>query len=146
MSSCIFCAIVARSAPAHRIYEDEQFVAFLDIYPVRPGHTLVIFREHGQFLDDFDAEQCGQLFRLGKRLGSAIRASALPCDDLNYVLNDGPAANQTVPHAHLHVVPRRRGDLGKLGRVLLRRPVQAMLGQTPARRLERQAQLIRAAL
>ena len=146
MSSCIFCAIAARTAPAHRIYEDDSFVAFLDIYPILPGHTLVIPREHHQFLSGQSDAAAGALFAMGARIGRAIRASELACDDLNYVLNDGPAANQTVAHAHLHLVPRVRGDLRSLARMLLQRPVQTWLGEAPSGRLAEQATIIRRAL
>ena len=145
MSQCIFCQIVARRAPAHRVYEDQHFVAFLDIYPVRPGHTLVIPRHHGQFLSDFEAQEMGRLFSVAHRICAGIRRS-LDCDDLNLVLNDGPAANQTVPHVHLHLVPRVRGDLHKLAAVLATRPIQPILGAASASILERQAELIRKAL
>ena len=146
MTSCIFCQIVAKEAPAHVVYEDEHFLAFLDIYPVRPGHTLVIPRQHGQFLSDFAPEASGALFVLGQRLGQAIRDSELACQDLNYVLNDGPVANQTVPHVHLHLVPRVRRDLGKLVGMLARRPIQPLLGAAPPPLLAQQARLIRASL
>jgi diadenosine tetraphosphate (Ap4A) HIT family hydrolase len=146
MSGCIFCKIVAGSAPAHRVYEDEHFLAFLDIYPVRPGHTLVIPRQHGQFLSDFEPSQSGELFALGQRLGGAIRRSPIPCEDINFVLNDGPAANQTVPHVHLHLVPRTRKDLHKVAAVLARRPIQPLLGAASPGLLERQAEQIRSAI
>ena len=146
MRACIFCSIVAKTARAHLVHEDEHFLAFLDIYPLRPGHTLIIPREHGQFLGDFSPRRSGELFALGHRLGEAIRGSGLGCDDLNFVLNDGPAANQTVPHVHLHLVPRIRGDLRKLASVLARRPIQPFLGQASAHTLERQAKQIREAL
>lgn len=146
MKACIFCKILANLAPAHRVYEDEQFLAFLDIYPVRPGHMLVIPKQHGQYLSDFEPEIHGALFALGQRLSAAIRRSSLPCDDINFLLNDGPAANQTVAHAHLHLLPRRRGDLHKVAAVLARRPIQPILGQAADRVLSSQAQQIRDAL
>jgi histidine triad (HIT) family protein len=146
MKACIFCKIVANSAPAHRVYEDERFLAFLDIYPVRPGHTLVIPKQHGQFLSDFDPSLVGDLFILGQRLGAAIRRSTLVCEDINYVLNDGPAANQTVAHAHLHLLPRQRRDLHKIAAVLARRPIQPLLGAAPEKALARVAEQIRDAL
>lgn len=146
MSACIFCSIVAKTAPAHLVHEDEHFLAFLDIYPVRPGHTLVIPRRHGQYLSDFEAKESGELFALGQRLSEGIRRSELGCDDLNFVLNDGPAANQTVPHVHLHLLPRFRGDLRKVASVLARRPIQPFLGQASPRVLAQQARQIRDAL
>jgi diadenosine tetraphosphate (Ap4A) HIT family hydrolase len=121
-------------------------LAFLDIYPVRPGHTLVIPKQHGQYLSDFEPARLGALFVLGQRLGAAIRSSSLVCQDINYVLNDGPAANQTVPHVHLHLVPRHGGDLHKVASMLAKRPIQGFLGQAPDAELRRQAEEIRKAL
>lgn len=146
MAACIFCKILANSAPAHRVFEDAHFLAFLDIYPVRPGHTLVIPKQHGQYLSDFEPTQLGALFALGQRLGAAIRSSGLGCQDINYLLNDGPAANQTVPHVHLHLVPRQAGDLHKVAGMLAKRPIQAFLGQASDAELRRQANEIRRAL
>lgn len=146
MAACIFCKILANSAPAHRVYEDEHFLAFLDIYPVRPGHLLVIPKRHGQYLSDFEPGEAGALFALAQRLGDAIRRSDIDCDDLNYVLNDGPAANQTVPHLHMHLLPRTRGDLHKVAAVLARRPIQPILGQAAVTQLDRVASQIREAL
>lgn len=143
MPACIFCEIVAERAPSHRVYEDEMFVAFLDIYPVRPGHTLLIPKEHDQFLGDLPAGVAGRLFETGARIAAGIRRSELGGGDINFVLNDGPVANQTVPHVHLHLVPRQPRDLGKLARMLLQRPVQGLLGQAPSGHLKTQARTIR---
>ncbi len=142
---CVFCAIAAGRAPASIVWQDERFVAFLDIYPVRPGHTLVIPRRHAPLLADLDGD-IGPLFVHAAALAAARRPSGLPCDDLNLVLNDGRAANQTVPHAHVHLVPRRRGDFPTLLRKLAQRPVQRLLGGPDRAALDRDAAAIRAAL
>jgi diadenosine tetraphosphate (Ap4A) HIT family hydrolase len=142
---CVFCAIVAGRAPASVVWEDERFVAFLDIYPVTVGHMLVVPRRHTPLLADL-GDDAAALFGHAVRLAGAMRRSGLPCDDLNLVLNDGRAANQTVPHAHVHVVPRRRGDFGTLLRKLLQRPVQRLLGGPARDELDRQAAAIRLAL
>lgn len=123
VSGCIFCRIVAGEAPATRVYEDERVLAFLDIRPITRGHTLVVPKRHATHLDDLDAELGADLFRVGHRLAKALRRSDLAADGANLVLNDGKAAFQTVHHVHLHVVPRRGGDLFTFARgFLLRRP------------------------
>ncbi len=111
--SCIFCAIAAGEAPSTKVFEDETYVAFLDIRPITRGHTLVIPKQHAADLDDLDPEVGAGLFRLGHGIAKAMRRSDLAADGANLVFNDGKAAFQTVPHAHLHVVPRRHGDLGR---------------------------------
>ncbi|WP_068280632.1 HIT family protein [Aldersonia kunmingensis] len=110
MSSCIFCQIVRGEAPATRVYEDDDFLAFLDIRPITRGHTLVIPKQHSTELEDLDRDAGARLFRLGHHLALAMRRSDLAADGANLALNDGTAAFQTVGHVHLHVVPRQHGD------------------------------------
>lgn len=143
--SCIFCQIVSGESEASRVYEDEEFLAFLDIYPIRPGHLLLIPRHHGQFVADYDESAMGRLFMLGTRLAKAMRRGQL-CKDINFVLNDGPAANQTVAHVHLHLVPRTPRDTAMLAKKLLQRPVQPLLGREKRSTLDRQAKTIAIAL
>jgi histidine triad (HIT) family protein len=142
---CIFCAIVRGEAPASVVWEDDRFVAFLDIHPMQAGHTLVIPRRHAPLLADV-GEEAAALFGHAARIAAAVRASGLPCDDVNVLLNDGRAANQTVAHAHVHVIPRVYGDLPRLARKLLQRPLQRWLGQPSRAELDRQAAAIRGAV
>jgi len=142
---CIFCEIARDRAPSSRVLEDEQFIALLDIYPMRPGHTLIIPRRHAVLLAELAAGELAALFTHAARLGTALRRG-VPCDDVNLIVNDGRAANQSVPHVHVHLIPRRRGDLARLLGKLVQRPVQPLLGGPPRATLDRQAAEIRAAL
>lgn len=108
--SCVFCAIVAGDAPAIRIYEDDDYLAFLDIRPFTRGHTLVIPKQHCVDLTDTPPEAVAQLAKIGQRIARAARESGLHADGNNIAINDGKAAFQSVFHIHLHVVPRRSGD------------------------------------
>lgn len=139
---CVFCAIVAGDAPASVVFADDDLVAFLDIHPMRPGHTLVVPRAHAGHLAQVAAPVRARLWQRAGEIGNAMRASSLGCLDVNIVLNDGPAANQTVPHVHVHVIPRTRRDLPLLLRMLAQRPVQAVLGGPPRAVLDKQAALI----
>ncbi|MBO0853315.1 MAG: HIT family protein [Nocardia sp.] len=123
MSGCIFCRIVAGQAPATPVYEDERIYAFLDIRPITRGHTLVIPKTHAADLDELDAELGAELFRVGHRIAKALPRGGLGSDGANLLINNGRSAFQTVHHVHLHVIPRRRGDLLTFARgLLLRRP------------------------
>ncbi|MEV6139943.1 HIT family protein [Nocardia sp. NPDC051990] len=123
MNDCVFCRIAAGQAPATKVYEDDTLCAFLDIRPIARGHTLVIPKRHASELADLDADSGADIFRAGHRLALAIRRSELAADGANLVLNDGTAAFQTVPHVHLHVIPRRHRDkLSFAAGLLLRRP------------------------
>ena len=108
--SCVFCAIVAGDAPAIRIYEDDDYLALLDIRPFTRGHTLVIPKVHTVDLTDTPPETVAQLAVIGQRIAKAARASGLHADGNNIAINDGKSAFQSVFHIHLHVVPRKTGD------------------------------------
>lgn len=126
VNDCVFCRIVAGEAPATKVYEDDTLCAFLDIRPIARGHILVIPKRHATELEDLDPDTGAELFRAGHRLALAIRRGGLAADGANLILNDGTAAFQTVPHVHLHVVPRRHGDkLRFAAGFLLRRPHDA---------------------
>jgi histidine triad (HIT) family protein len=108
--SCVFCAIVAGEAPAIRIYEDDDYLAILDIRPIVRGHTLVIPKKHTVDLTDTPADTVADLVRIGQRIGKAARVSELEADGNNIAINDGKPAFQSVFHIHLHVAPRKSGD------------------------------------
>lgn len=110
---CIFCDIVAKKAPASLVYEDDQFMAFMDLFPMRPGHTLVIPKHHAGYVSELTPALRSGLFEMGNRIVLAQQKAGLRIDGHNLIINDGPAANQHVPHVHLHVIPRIRGDLHK---------------------------------
>ncbi len=108
--SCVFCAVVAGEAPTIPVYEDDDYLAILDIRPIVRGHVLVIPRVHTVDLTDTPPATVADMMRIGQRIARAARASALHADGNNIVLNDGKAAFQSVLHIHLHVAPRKSGD------------------------------------
>ncbi len=124
---CIFCAIVAGTAPASVIYDDAEVLAFLDIQPVTPGHLLVIPKRHAPLLADLDEATGARVFRVAMRLARALRASGLRCEGINLFLADGEAAGQEVFHVHLHVFPRFVGDSFRIDADWSVRPPRAEL-------------------
>ncbi|HEX3814316.1 MAG TPA: HIT family protein [Mycobacteriales bacterium] len=108
--SCVFCEIAAGRAEASVVHADDQLLAFLDISPVTPGHTVVVPRRHATDLAELDPDTGGALFRTGQRIALALRRSGLRCEGVNLFLADGVAAGQEVFHVHLHVLPRFAGD------------------------------------
>lgn len=147
---CIFCRIVAGELPASVVHRGERFWAFLDIHPIRPGHVLVIPTRHAAHLDGVDPETAERIWQLGREISAALRASDLPCEACHFVLNDGRAAWQTVPHAHLHVIPRSRRDSARATINLVRNLLGAVLPYRESRRrrsvLDAQAEEIRRSL
>ncbi|ETS61685.1 hypothetical protein PaG_04184 [Moesziomyces aphidis] len=99
---CAFCRIVAGQSPAHVVYEDEENVAFLDILPLRPGHTLVIPKKHVQQLSHLDGATAASLSQALVRTTQAI-GRALDDERLQVITNQIYA--QLVPHVHFHIVP-----------------------------------------
>ena len=109
MRNCIFCKIIKGDIPCVKIYEDDLVLAFLDINPINPGHTLVIPKEHHTSVATIPEQTAGRMFLVASRLGVAARR-ALNVDGFNLHLADGTCAGQVVMHAHLHVVPRSLED------------------------------------
>jgi histidine triad (HIT) family protein len=107
--SCAFCAIVRDGAPANIVAETERTVAFLDRRPLFPGHTLLVPREHRETLPDLPVDQVGPLFAQARRLAEAmILPEGLGAEGSFVAINN--TISQSVPHLHVHVVPRRRKD------------------------------------
>ncbi len=106
-STCVFCDIVAGRHPADLVFSDELTVAFLDIRPVFKGHLLVLPRQHVGTLADLPAELVGPFFQR-VQLVSAVMPEAIGCQGTFVAENN--VVSQSVPHLHVHVVPRTKGD------------------------------------
>lgn len=107
---CVFCGIVAGALPSSVVVDTATVLAFMDIDPVTPGHTLVIPKEHLPDLADLDDELAGEMMAVARRVAAALRRTDLRCDGVNLFYADGEAAFQEVFHAHLHVFPRSADD------------------------------------
>jgi histidine triad (HIT) family protein len=110
LKDCGFCRILAGKAEASFLFRDERVAAFMDITPVNPGHLLVIPNRHAVYLSELDPADGARIFEVAQSLAVALRRSGLKCEAVNLFLADGEQAGQEVPHAHLHVIPRFRGD------------------------------------
>lgn len=109
MDECIFCRIVAGTAPAHRVYEDDHTLAFMDVFPVADGHTLVITREHAATIFEASEAALTAVAATARRVAHALQATLAPDGLMVFQLN-GAAAMQTVFHYHMHLLPRRQGE------------------------------------
>jgi len=107
MEGCAFCAIVSGAVPAHVVLADEVAVAFLDSRPVFKGHVLVVPREHAETLSDLPTRVIGPLFERVQQV-SGVMPGALGSQGTFVALNN--KVSQSVPHLHVHVVPRTKGD------------------------------------
>jgi len=107
--NCVFCDIVQRTVPSHVIYEDEDFIAILDKYPISIGHTLVLPKKHiGRVQDLSQNEFCAMYARVHALNG--LITARLGASASHISINDGAAANQLVPHVHVHIIPRNEDD------------------------------------
>ncbi|MFV3412223.1 HIT family protein [Pseudomonas nitroreducens] len=142
---CVFCAIAAGRVPARILYEDDHFIVLLDIYPLRPAHLLLVAREHATFLHQLSEAAQQDLIPLAERMERVLRRAGYGRVGINLLVNDGPAANQHVPHFHLHLIPRELSDLPAL---LLRALTRFLpLGRKRMQnRLERELHQLREAL
>ncbi|HVU75726.1 MAG TPA: HIT family protein [Candidatus Paceibacterota bacterium] len=109
MNECIFCKIVAGDIPSYRVAENEFAYAFLDIHPANPGHTLVIPKRHAVTVFDTTAEEWRAISDLVRDLSIAVE-KATDAEGLNIKMNNRVHGGQEVMHAHVHVVPRYKGD------------------------------------
>lgn len=114
MPQCIFCQISNKTLPASVVYEDDLCMAFMDIFPVKAGHVLIIPKIHGGCLHELEENTRAHLFSVANDILQAQRAAGIVIDGANFLVNDGKAANQHVPHVHIHIVPRDKGDLLKV--------------------------------
>lgn len=106
---CLFCKIVAGEIPAHKVYEDDKFIAFLDIKPVNPGHALIIPKAHYRNLFDMPSDLMSELGPLIKKIALAVK-EATKAEGINIGWNNEPAAGQLIYHSHTHIMPRFEGD------------------------------------
>ena len=113
MEDCIFCKIVKKEIPSTIIYEDDNFLAFLDVAPANKGHTLVIPKEHHKTIRDIPDSLLKDVIVVVKKISSAVR-SGVVCDGISINMSNGEEAGQVVPHAHFHIIPRVSGDGLKL--------------------------------
>ena len=96
---CIFCRIAAGEIPSHVVYEDDQLKAFLDIQPIRPGHVLIVPKQHHDYFDDLPSALAASIVHLGQRLGKAMKA-IYGVERVAFLFT-----GTDVAHVHAHVVP-----------------------------------------
>jgi histidine triad (HIT) family protein len=106
-SPCLFCEIAAGRVPVAKVFEDDDFVAFLDHRPLFPGHCLLIPRTHYETLPDLPVSETGPLFERARMLCAAVQEAADAHGSFMAVNN---RVSQSVPHLHVHIVPRRQKD------------------------------------
>jgi histidine triad (HIT) family protein len=110
---CIFCKIAKGELPASKVYEDRDFVAFLDIMPANKGHVLLVPKKHYTVLDEMPPKIAEGMIMIEHKISKAIMKALNP-DGYNCLQNNHVAAGQLVPHAHVHIIPRYNSDKFRL--------------------------------
>ena len=108
-ANCVFCKIVAGQLPSFKLTEDDATIAFMDINPVNPGHALAVAKGHWPTVDVIPADVLAAVVRAAQKVAKASMAVLKPAG-MNLVQANGPAAGQSVPHLHVHIMPRREAD------------------------------------
>jgi len=107
--ACIFCQIVDKKIPSQILFENDTSLAFLDIFPISNGHTIVIPKNHYNNLEDIPVDELTDVFKIVKNISSKIYEK-LKIDGYNILQNNFKAAGQIIDHFHVHIIPRRRED------------------------------------
>jgi histidine triad (HIT) family protein len=106
---CIFCKIIDGSIPSHVVYENDHVMAFFDILPISHGHTVIVPKKHISDIEGLSDEEFAAMAIAVKKIGKAVM-EGLGVKGYSVFLDNKSAANQHVPHAHFHLVPRAEGD------------------------------------
>ena len=106
---CIFCQIVEKKIPSQILFENDTNLAFLDIFPISKGHTIVIPKNHYNNLEDIPVIELADLYKVVKNISSIIYKK-LKIDGYNILQNNFAAAGQVINHFHVHLIPRSRED------------------------------------
>jgi histidine triad (HIT) family protein len=108
-TGCVFCRIIDGDLPSMRIYQDERTIVIMDINPLNSGHCLIITKAHAPTLWDADPADLQAAITTAQKVATALKTAVKP-DGLNMLQANGPAAFQSVPHYHLHLIPRWHND------------------------------------
>lgn len=111
MSDCIFCKIANKEVSAYIVDESENFLAFLDIHPHAPGHTLIIPKNHFSRFIELNKNLGNEFVEFVQKV-EKILSESLKTPDFTLGINEGPFAGQAVNHLHLHIMPRFENDKG----------------------------------
>ena len=132
MNDCIFCKLVNNEIPSLRVYEDDDTIAFLELFPSAPGHTMVILKKHGNNILEYSQDELGKLMGGVQKVAAKLE-KALEPDSLTIGINH--KERRGVPHLHVHLIPRWETDKGGI--------IQSVVANKPKESREEIAEKIR---
>lgn len=113
--NCVFCKIHKGELPASFVYKDSDVSALMDLYPINPGHVLVVPNSHYQFFEEIPSATLAKMMSVAQDVQRSFQNAGVKCEASNVFLSNGRQAGQEVPHAHFHIVPRFKGDGHRMG-------------------------------
>ncbi len=125
---CLFCKIAGKTIPSEVIYEDDSVLAFLDIHPLSPGHTLIVPKVHSENILDLPDEEAAKAFVSVKKV-TALLSEKLKPKGFTIGINHGRIGGQLVDHLHIHVIPRFEGDGGGSLHSVVKNPPEESLSE-----------------
>ncbi len=134
-NACVFCEIAAGSQPSRVVYTDASVVSFLSHAPDNPGHLLVVPVKHARYYTDISDSTLANMTRVAKYLINVVKTTDIKADGFKLMLNSGEAAGQHIKHAHLHIIPRYKGEVLNTTQII-----------SPAAELDAMAEKIRKAM
>lgn len=132
---CLFCKIAEKEIPADIVYENEKVLAFLDIHPIAPGHTVIIPKVHAENILDLDDEMIAPVFESVKTLTGVLSKTLNP-QGFTIGINHGKVSGQAIDHLHIHIIPRFSGDGGSSLHSIVHNPPKEPLEEIKSRILE----------
>lgn len=132
---CIFCKIGKGEVDSEKIFETKNVISFLDINPRAPGHSLVIPKKHVETLPELEDELVSEIFQMTKKVEKLLKNSLAP-DAFTIGINDGKAAGQEIPHLHINIIPRFKGDGGGPIHSIVNNPPEEDVSET-ARKIQK---------
>jgi diadenosine tetraphosphate (Ap4A) HIT family hydrolase len=145
-NDCIFCSIIAKDLPGIEIFRDDICIVLMDIFPISRGHLMVIPLVHCGFSHELSGSVRSHIFEKASMLSDVICRSDLKAKGAHILINDGKAANQHIPHVHMHIIPRYNYDLIFILLSLLTRFINPLAIIGRQKRLKKQAVIIQRAL
>ncbi|VUD46780.1 hypothetical protein TDB9533_00893 [Thalassocella blandensis] len=145
-SPCIFCDIVNNNAKSFTVFATDQYSLVLDIYPITFGHMLLISHTHASHIHQLPEQEFSAMIEATKKITEKLPASLPDISDCNIIINNGSTANQHIPHAHIHIIPRRKGDTLRFYWRLLTRFVLPFSRLNSTQKLENAHQALEAIL
>jgi diadenosine tetraphosphate (Ap4A) HIT family hydrolase len=133
--ACIICAINSDKVEHYRVAEKNGLKAVLDIFPITEGHVLILSRSHASHLEQLSAQEHTELFQFAHQIGKRMFDVMDDVSDYTLVVNNGRDAGQHIPHVHIHLIPRRKGDSLRFYWRLMTRFINPLGGKKRAQQL-----------